>query len=821
MACCSPAKRCERSMQLSCALLLCKTADKKVTSQLVDVAAVRCGETVTVVADLLQTYAAQIPWSLLAQLFPSEPLALLTANHDSISTALHKSIQVGQFDSHTTNRGIKDRLHKLSEAFTLIGRNCITMCCSEPQHLKDNGIATVVSVLHPLPSDIIKAIAASCDTAQKNRKLQLEAQRFQAPGSTDSPSPPPKKQRTDNSVRKYCPPVSLGFAAAMLVSLGNQVLTDLTIPEKMSAKDAKSRIIRSILLRDLQINLTFGKRPCELRGVTRYDNIYCMFGADRVPLRVLQLSGHVSSYLQAGFPVVFELFQGKALKKDKPLRVVRTALPDELSLFDPIIGTLLHYQVWDLCSTAAMNLPDDSPSKMNFKPQWEFPIDTQQQKEGKKHSSNIQKWKDTWIFKHGMALEPVCSQLYGMDRIKENLHHTSYAMRYSLMGTLAMLHCNLKAVANAMGHQDPESQNGYSENNLLAHYEDVGMMDPKLEAKNWYYTENDMPNITASPLYTNHLCLATEVLVDSALLHQVLGDKVVPVILAAHEKFYDKGELTKGEYAPETPCMPLRIDGFKNIGKLIVNAEGQDCTPKDTALYLQQRADVLHARQGITCIESAWDLRFTGQLLGAVLRPFRATELTVQRLSHDVGYPISKLHAVIAADENVSVVVDGNVRSKLQQRSRLLDQYAHSATTHMLHTQQLFQTGSAPAPAPPAPAPAPTPPTPAPPTPAPSAITRIQFASPAPPTTPVTTAVKFNLNYSHKYCQPVTYTGKAQFNTAGQIVQLQDITVLTAGSLDKNTLLQHAHNRLAANVDLSSWVKVDKLGKRTREYQVL
>lgn len=711
MACsCTPERRVERLSNLPCAFLLCKALGKR-SLALYDAATIRTGDTPEQTRQRVDALAKCIPWKLLGQLFPEDPLALLTATCDTVSTAFVRLISEGDFDEHKTDRGFKERLLKLCSAFESIGRDC-TRCC-QPILFKDNGVPLEVSPLQPLSAEAIKRIQESLSAAKKKRRNDLLAAQYLPVQDPSTPSPVLKKLKTDREESKFCPPVNMGFAAAMLVSLGRQVIADLLATDKCGPREAKSRIIRSILLRDVQINLVFGKRPCELRGVERYANIYCVIGDECVPLRVLQLAGPdvVLKYLRAGFPVVWALLQGKSRKDCAPLRVFRTIAPDGLSLLEPAFGTLLHYQIWDKYARIAMNLPVGSVELENFYPQYEYPVDTRKLGdvgEGDDHSPNIQKWRDTWIYTNGdMSADPVCAQLYGMHRKKEErLHHTTYAYRYTSMGTLAMLKCNLKAVAHAMGHHDPDSQNGYAKNNLVACYrsEDgslVGEMNPKLDAQQWYLHENDMPGIFESPLYSNHLCIATNVTVSYALLRATLGDPVVDAIIAAHKKFKQPGGVSAVP-AYNGPCVQLRLDGLKNVSHLVSQpGTCTDSTPAETKKFITQNLAVLHGMQGISreaLGEPTWDIRFSGQLLGAVLRPFKANEVHVLRLAHDVGWSVAKLGAVIAADENVKVLDHDVVHAVLQRKSKLLDQYAESAKEHMLHT--LAAQAAAPAPKP-------------------------------------------------------------------------------------------------------------------------
>ena len=241
---------------------------------------------------------------------------------------------------------------------------------------------------------------------------------------------------------------------------------------------ASAALRGSIVLRDLQLNLCFGKRGEEMRRAwDRYINIYCLIDGDKIPLRVLQLAGMdiCLKYLRGGLPVFFHLPEGKQRAEEGGFTVCRTLQPDELSLFDPIVGTLLHYQMFDLVRdqlfTRAVVAPTEDcpypppPPGINkndkdtgtYWPDYEYPMGC----------VGLQGWQKTRFFDNGVSKDPILRQLY-VHPTDVRLSQSPYGTRYANQGTCSMLGCTPFAIAHVAGHNDPESQASYAANRLRA-----------------------------------------------------------------------------------------------------------------------------------------------------------------------------------------------------------------------------------------------------------------------------------------------------------------------------------------------------------------
>ncbi len=399
------------------------------------------------------------------------------------------------------------------------------------------------------------------------------------------------------------------------------------------------------------------------------------------------------------------LLQSKTQKNAPPLTMGLTMKPDDLTVFCPIAGTLLHYQVFDLVSD---QLGQDVDAA------FEFPL---RNAAGKSKEGSLRRARHTWCHgdkgEHGVAQEPVLKQLYGWTDAKakaENRNHTPYATRYALKSSLAAMGCSRMVIADIAGHNSTKSQDIYTRNSLRASAvlpdSTVGYMLPSEVAKH-FMDKVDMGDTVISPSILCSLrsaqtmnavpkcCTVQEQLVASQMAQALGHDRgfsSVNVILAA--------TTTPVQAVPDYPafpCIPLRLDGWANWSEVVHRMEAEkpvDVTPDSTKAWLKQQMDELHAAQGVQpSNQPRWTLPSTPHLLGAFLRPLRATSVTLSPWGYRFQEAAFRRHLV---DDSVSLQVVQEARPVVkrayEEQNKAVQDAVRVTELQLLQSQQSGST---------------------------------------------------------------------------------------------------------------------------------
>lgn len=340
-------------------------------------------------------------------------------------------------------KGISQTLTSLQQCFNRIGRDCSGGCCVTAVI---PAASAPISAVNPLTSRDYVAVKSAAIKEFITLQQQRLSDEFQIPDQTAPVASPSGSDGRD----RISPPVNLAYAAVMLQEAAKHVLAAaLADPDKCGPQQAEYNVIQAELFKYLQLGLVFGKRPKELLHMQRYVSVTIPFhdgtSAVSLPLRIMQFPGGSPLWklLWSGVPVLLSFHQGKALSDAAPITIARTLLPQSLSLFDPLIGLLLSYQVTDMYYHRMSD-----GRKASFNHAREFGMNLE----------NANGWRDTWVYRNGLSKDPFLAELYGMERFAEHLKLESYSHRYAIMGSLTRMECNLKAISHAVGHTNPLSQ---------------------------------------------------------------------------------------------------------------------------------------------------------------------------------------------------------------------------------------------------------------------------------------------------------------------------------------------------------------------------
>jgi hypothetical protein len=294
------------------------------------------------------------------------------------------------------------------------------------------------------------------------------------------------------------PPVNAGFSAAMLLGMAKDVIMTAlmdpsTLKPQKAASFAAEAIRRAEAFKLLVYETAFACRPCEASKLTRYVSITVAMAERDIPLRVVMRNGGQSlwTHLRNGAAVKFTMWQAKRVKQ--MFTLCRTLMDQRLSLFDPIIATLLSYQVFDkffeFLAGDILNVID---------PQMEFLFGI----------DNTRGYIETYSLKRHIASQYELNQLYGAN-LSVGRRVCLYSFRHGSIGAFYHMGANMVTVALMHSHGDPKSQFVYADNQTVAACHS-GRMDVYKQAKEWKDAEAHRPMTWRdSPFYTNNLALVT------------------------------------------------------------------------------------------------------------------------------------------------------------------------------------------------------------------------------------------------------------------------------------------------------------------------
>lgn len=556
----------------------------------------------------------------------AEELLRLDAN--TVEQRLQALLNSGCKDNYKDDRTVQRPIDALRDAFNLFGRNKAEEHLVELMVLRGTVRGPAVDVRNPMQGVRVDEL---------KRIFHLRRRGYRPDSDCSGSTQASIASHTSKDKESYCPPIGLGLAGAMLVQVANEILDQVrSLQHKpLGSGGAKTLLHLTQVLRDIQLSLMLGNRSqSEVFDMQRYQQVFVLLGDQRVTLRALQLAGMdiCMAYLQAGLPVFFQMWQGKSQLGEHPYTFGVTMKPDELSLFCPVVGTLLHYQVFDM--VAHLTKPGD------VKPEWEFPV---------RPKNGLSEIRHRWCHgdkgERGVALEPVLKQLYGWKdpaAMAANLNHSPYAGRYALQASMAHMGCSPAVIADIVGHRSIKSQEIYKRNPLRARATlpdgTVGYMLPAEVAESFFKNLDGVQDImSASTLCSLRCtagsklptCAAVEVDLVARELIQALGEQrgtqAVPLIRMAKE------EVGAPQYT-SFPCVPLRLDGWANFAEVLHRMQDGrpvDVTPESTQAWLKQQMDRMHALQGVAVGEPKWTLPSVAHLLGTFMRPLLATRVTL------------------------------------------------------------------------------------------------------------------------------------------------------------------------------------------------
>ncbi len=292
-------------VRLNCAYLVItfRTCDSDTLDGLIGRCAACSFRTPQQVQPAVQAMLHDVHWTTLENVlgkgFDAGQLLMMTAAtlHDRFAAFLAG----GSLDQCNDKRVVTDRLKHISDAFNLFGRNLKASCEKR----------TVTTVFGEID---LRNPAERVDAA---KLVKLFFDRRDASGNSGSSqgSSSCSQGSVKGSKRAdgYCPPIGLGLAGAMLVQLTRYVLHSIQQQQRygpLGPKDAKTVLLQTMVIREIQLSLVMGNRSeAELPVMRRYQQIFVLVGNKRVTLRALQLAGMdiCLAYLRAGFPVFFEL----------------------------------------------------------------------------------------------------------------------------------------------------------------------------------------------------------------------------------------------------------------------------------------------------------------------------------------------------------------------------------------------------------------------------------------------------------------------------------------------------------------------------------
>jgi hypothetical protein len=407
-------------------------------------------------------------------------------NGTQVTEAVRKLLEAGTWKLPT---GLSTFLTRLQAFFSACGRTCLNGCCRDLTVSTCSG--QLVSALNPLDDRTYRELKEFGVKFLHERASQSAAEEWVL--STDAE---PVAQASGSGHVAHGPPINAGFAMAMISSVAPRVIeAALCDPKTKTGQQVLDIFHATEAYKFLVFALSFGSRTNEPFELRRYTSITVPYhdgtACTEVPLRAVQRGGDALwDLLRAGVPVKFNLWQSKHVQRYSSQ--YRTLRDQRLSIADPIIATLVSYQIWD------MYFPRLSAVQLaQMRKEYEF-LCTEDQ---------IYGYIDTWVYKTGLSAEPDLAELYA--RFTPGQKIVPYCFRYGAIGGFAHIGADPKTIAACFSQKDPSSQQRYAQNKQVASCPG-GRMDVYDQARRYSASQYTMgPEWRDNPYYTQNQVIVT------------------------------------------------------------------------------------------------------------------------------------------------------------------------------------------------------------------------------------------------------------------------------------------------------------------------